>query len=303
MIENLKSLAVFSRVAETGSFTAAAKALHLSAPVVSQHISHLEKKLDTALVYRTTRSLTLTDAGNKLAAHASQMLEAAESGFDELTDARKEPSGLLSIALPGAVADSIFMDGLAEYIHAFPKVHLRLSFDDNLKDLVREGYDVGIRAGELPDSNMKARKILQGQLIPAATPELIKSLPSINNPSDLERQGLPWINSNFRQRPAKFKRRNSNQFQTVTPQPIVTLDSMMASARLLERGIGIGFVPKFHFVRLEAEGILVNVLPEWEEEPIDVYAVWPANSGSRSLSRHFVTYLVETFLAERKGVL
>ena len=99
MIENLKPMAVFAKVAETGSFSGAAKALGMSAPVVSQHISQLEKRLDTALIYRSTRSLSLTDAGRRFAIHARHMLDALADGFTSLLQSWRALHRLLAILL------------------------------------------------------------------------------------------------------------------------------------------------------------------------------------------------------------
>ncbi|MCB1385817.1 MAG: LysR family transcriptional regulator [Nitratireductor sp.] len=297
MIENLKSVAVFAKVAETGSFTAAAKALKLSAPVVSQHISQLEARLDTALVYRSTRSLSLTDAGQRFAIHARRMLDAMEDGFEELADETESPKGTLSVALPALILDSAFMDGLAEYVRRYPDIQLRLSFDDAVKDLVKEGYDLAIRGGVLEDSTLKARKLLQGELLPVGSPGLLEALGPISQPSDLEADHIPWIGAQSMNRKLAFRRiGGGNEVQHIVHKNKIVVDNSLGALKLIERGVGIGYAPRFYLQNHREPGLLAPVLPDWVTEPVGIYAVWPANSGSRSLSRHFVSFISEEFL-------
>ena len=292
MIENLKSVAVFAKVAETGSFSAAARALGMSAPVVSQQISQLEKRLDTALIYRSTRSLSLTDAGQRFAIHARQMLDALADGFDELAGDTQTPSGTLSVALPALILESAFMDWLAEYASRFPGVHLRLSFDDHFKDLVREGYDLAIRSGTMTDSSLKMRKLMDGELAPVATRELIEKYGPFDRPSDLERKEVPWIGSHLPVHKMTFRRTDGgNDSEAISPRPGITVDSALGAIRLIERGVGFGFAPRFYIQSARHEGRLVEVFKNWETDPIGVYAVWQANSGGRSLSRHLINFI------------
>ncbi|WP_075995289.1 LysR family transcriptional regulator [Salaquimonas pukyongi] len=297
MIENLKPVAVFAKVAETGSFSGAAKALGMSAPVVSQHISQLEKRLDTALIYRSTRSLSLTDAGRRFAVHARNMLDALADGFDEVEGDTQTPSGTLSVALPALILESTFMDWLACYIAKFPQIHLRLSFDDQFKDLVREGYDLAIRSGAMVDSSLKMRKLMDGELAPVATPEMIEKHGPFNRPSDLEREDVPWIGTHLAVNRLTFRQTGGgNDFEAISPKPNIMVDSALGAIKLIERGAGFGFAPKFYIESGRHEGRLAQVLDNWETDPIGVHAVWPANSGRRSLSRHFINFLEDECL-------
>ena len=292
MIENLKPVAVFAKVAETGSFSAAAKALGMSAPVVSQHISQLEKRLDTALIYLSTRSLSLTDAGQRFAIHARNMLDALGDGFEELAGDTQTPSGTLSVALPALILESVFMDWLAQYAAQFPDVHLRLSFDDHFKDLVREGYDLAIRSGAMVDSSLKMRKLMDGELAPVGTRELVEKHGPFNRPSDLEREGVPWIGTHLAVHNLTFRKTDGgNEFETISPKANIVVDSALGAVKLIERGVGFGFAPQFYIQSARHEGRLVEVMQGWETDPIGVYAVWPANSGGRSLSRHLINFL------------
>lgn len=292
MIENLKPMAVFAKVAETGSFSGAAKALGMSAPVVSQHISQLEKRLDTALIYRSTRSLSLTDAGRRFAIHARHMLDALADGFDELAGDTQTPSGTLSVALPALILESAFMDWLARYAAEFPDIHLRLSFDDQFKDLVREGYDLAIRSGAMVDSSLKMRKLMDGELAPVGTRELVEKHGPFTRPSDLEREGVPWIGTHLAVHRLTFRQTGGgNDFEAISPKPDILVDSALGAVKLIERGVGFGFAPRFYIQSARHEGRPVEVLEGWETDPISVHAVWPANSGGRSLSRHFINFL------------
>src|SRR5262245_60970627 len=151
MLDHLRAMAVFARTVETGSFRGAAKALGLSPSVVSHHVAQLEARLGVALLYRSTRRLTLTSDGNKLFEAARTMLEAAEGGLDQIAERSKEPSGHLSVTAPEVFVSGRVVDGLAAFARAFPKVTLAVSFTDMPLDLIRDGIDLAIRVGALAE--------------------------------------------------------------------------------------------------------------------------------------------------------
>jgi len=147
MLDRLRAMAVFAKTVETGSFRGAARALGLSPSVVSHHVTQLEASLDVALLYRTTRRLTLTDDGKKLFAAAREMVAAAERGLGEMPVEGLDPSGHLSIAIPAALIAETLYEDLAAFAQAFPRIALTLHSSDAQVDIIREGIDVALRAG------------------------------------------------------------------------------------------------------------------------------------------------------------
>ncbi|GLQ33815.1 transcriptional regulator [Amylibacter marinus] len=294
MLPNLKSLGVFAKVAETGSFAAAAKVLNISAPVVSQHISQLEKNLDTALVYRSTRSLTLTVSGEKLAAHARDMLDAAETGLEELQDDIKEHSGVLTMTMPSFLAAPKFTRVLKEFSDAHPKILVEVSYSTEFVNLIDNGFDMAIRVGQMPDSNLRARKLMDGHGCLYASPELIEKHGCPQKPEDLEAFGFPWIGAfrwsgewclqNVDDPEKHFKPKIEGPFH---------MDNGEAEKQMALISGGIAIMPEMYVTQELAEGSLVRVLPDWTTDPVGVYAVWPQNAGKRSLTKLFVDFLTQ----------
>ena len=296
MLNNLKSLGVFAKVAETRSFSKAATALGISAPVVSQHVSQLEAQLETALVYRSTRSLSLTDAGEKLAAHAKKMLEAAEDGLEEIEEGSREHSGRLTITAPSFLATPALTDVLIDFRAAHPKVDICINFSTRIENLIESGIDLAIRVGELQDSNLRARKLLDGHGELYAAPSFLKAHGEAKTGKDISLYDGKWIvpyrmtenclhHEEGEEAPVPFK--IAGDYETDGAEQIL---------QLALRGMGIAFMTYLYADEYVADGRLVRVLPGWHTEPTPVYAVWPQNTSRRSLTKLFVDHLAASDL-------
>ncbi len=293
MLPNLKALGVFAKVAETGSFAGAAKALNISAPVVSQHISQLEETLDTALVYRSTRSLTLTEAGQKLARHANDMLDAAETGLETVQSDVREYSGTLSITAPSFLASPGFSKELLAFSEKYPNVNLRLSYSTEIVNLIDSGFDMAIRIGNLTDSNLRARKLMDGYAEIFASPSLIEKYGMPKTPQDLIDGAYPWLIPPMWEELCLHRVDNLDEFQKIPLKGRFCLDNGEAEKQMAMLGAGIGLLPKMYVEKELEEGSLVQLLPDWISDPVGVYAVWPQNAGSRSLTRLFIEHFLE----------
>lgn len=159
MIDELRALAIFAKVVETGSFRSAANALKLSPSVVGHHVSRLEKRLGVALLYRSTRRLSLTHEGEKLFTSTKAMLSAAEKGLDSVAYHASEPTGKLNLTVPAMLTRSPLVSDIAAFAKEFPKVALSINFSDIQQDLIREGIDLAIRIGDLKDSALKSKRL------------------------------------------------------------------------------------------------------------------------------------------------
>lgn len=300
MLPQLKSLAVFAKVAETGSFSAAANVLGISAPVVSQHVSQLEGALDTALIYRSTRSLTLTDAGHRLSMHAHNMLDAAEAGLEELQDVMKSPRGRLSIAVPSFLASPKFTGIFANFMDKYSGVELEVSYSIGRHNLHESGYDLAIQLGEISDSNFMVRKLTEGHACLYAAPSLIEKLGAVNVPQDMFDKGYPFICEIGWTVMALHKIDGSSEVFNCESESRFWSDNGEAKKQMALLGRGIAWLPEMYVEQELAAGKLIRVLPEWTSEPVGVYAIWPRNAGSRSLTRLFLNFMAETILEKEK---
>ncbi len=282
-------MAVFWKVAETGSFRGAAKALGLSPSVVSHHVSKLEKQLGVALLYRSTRRLSLTTDGAELFAASGDMVAAAQAGLDAIKTRANQASGRLRVAAAGAVFESSpYFDHLMAFTREFPKVDLSISFSDQMIEMIGSAYDVALRVGWLQDSQYKARKLADLSRVFVAAPDVAaaKTVPKhIDGLSE-----WPWIK--LAQVPIRWQLTNrSGEHPATEPKPALEVDSVIALCEAARQGIGAAAVPRPLVAEDIKAGRLVVLSPNWDLMPVGVYAVWPNNVAQGSLAIQFVRFM------------
>jgi DNA-binding transcriptional LysR family regulator len=298
MLDQLRALAVFARVADAGSFRAAAKQLGISASVVSHHVTSLERYLDTPLIYRTTRKLSLTAAGKQLAVSAHSMLSAAEEGFGNIGQKSANPVGGLSITAPAVFQYARFVTRVSTFMKRYPKVEVTIKFSDRQYNIVEEGLDLAIRIGWLSDSSLMSRKLADGRLILCVSP-LYEGMDKIRYPEDLARQEMIYITGT----PSSVELTSRDQKATKRTERMqhrITVDSVFAAKRMAEEGCGVAMLPDFLVREAIASGDLVEILPDWWAPSFGIYAVWPNNPGTNSLRNLFVNYIAQIAKTEEE---
>ena len=284
-------MAVFKAVMDAGSFRGAAKVLGLSPSVVSHHVSQLEDHLGFALLYRTTRRISLTDAGAELLESARRMTDAAEAGLGAMSRRRDQPEGRLRITLPSGSVHPVFQEYHVRLAAAFPKLHLTMHFGDSLVDLEGSRYDLAIRGSfrGLADSSYKARKIYRQDVWLAASADYVAERGMPKTLDDLE--GWDWIES---PEGVTLKYLLSDPPDRVPEMPVrASMDSVIMGAGFGEAGLGVFPSVRSALVEQVREGRLVRLLPDVALNPVELYAVWPANVGPDSPVHHVVDYAVE----------
>lgn len=290
MIDNLRSIAIFATVVDQGTFRAAALHLGLAPSRISQAVSDLEKDLGVTLLYRSTRQLSLTHEGRVLHDTATIMLNAAESGLDAINPVSKEPSGALRITAPAFVTQTALMDTFAAFARRYPKVLLKFDFSDRQSDLIKDGFDVAIRAGWLEDSEFMTRSIGQIDRLLIASPDYAASQPAPLHPSDLET--WDWIR--FSMRPDQTELTSpTGETISVSGKSNVVVNSADSLFELAVRGLGLTVVPEHLACRGIDAGKLVHVLPDWSLRSLGLHAVWPDQSRRENLTMLFVRFLAD----------
>ena len=274
MIDKLRAIAIFSAVVDQGTFRAAALHLGLAPSRVSQTVSDLEKSLGVTLLYRSTRQISLTHEGRTLHEKALQMLAAAEDGLDAISPLSKEPAGALRISLPAFVTQTGLLDPFADFAKKYPMVSLDLHFTDQRHDLIKEGFDVAIRAGWLEDSELLTRRIGNIERLLVASPDYCASKSAPAQPEELEE--WDWIK--FAMRPGKSELTSADgDMVAVMGQSHVLVNSADALYEFAVRGLGLTAIPE----------------PEWSLSPLGIHAVWPDHSRRENLTTIFVRFLAE----------
>src|SRR5262245_42530996 len=180
---DLNEIMVFTRVVQTGSFTAAAKALGMPKSTVSRKVSDLEERLDTRLLQRTTRKLSLTDAGRTYFDYGARILGEVEDAERAIGDLQATPRGLLRVT--AGINSSYLAPIVADFLGRYPEVRLDLLCTGRAVDLVEERFDVAIRAGALPDSSLIARSLGAVSWFLVATAAYLKKRGRPRSPEDL----------------------------------------------------------------------------------------------------------------------
>lgn len=290
MINELKAMAIFVEVINRGSFRAAARALDLSPSVVSYHISSLEMRVGTALLYRSTRKLSLTSDGTLFFQKVKEMMLAAEQGLSLLSDHQQQPMGSVSVSLPSALSRSLVNQKLAEFAITYPKINLRLNYSDNQQDLVGKGVDLAIRAGSLKDSTLKSRSFgaIERCLVCSRSYLEGKAIPS--HPDELS--DWDWIALDQLSAQRVFIKDPSETF-TVSYKKKFVVDSVEAMSQFCQVGLGLATLADYQARRLIEDGDLVSLLPDWTIESIPLHLVWPENVSELSATKRLIRFLVE----------
>lgn len=289
MLDELRQIAIFAKTVDHGSFRAAAKALRLSPSVVSHHVGQLEQNLGTALLYRSTRKLSLTPDGERLLESAHEMIHAAESGLEAMSSKTQQPSGVIRVTIPALFTQSVLMDQLAQFSLEYPKVELSLDLSEVRRDIITDRFDLAIRAGKLEDSSFKAQKLFEFNRRLIASPAYLSTVPKIKTPNDLS--DCAWLElTPIRHLKTVF--RNARKRQLVQKKiSRITANSSAALVRLSRAGAGMAIVPESIAQPYVDAGELNYVLTNWTVEPINVFAVWPSNAPKNGLVRLLVKYL------------
>lgn len=290
MIEHLRHMAIFARVVDEGSFRAAAKAIGLSPSRVSETVSDLEDFLGVTLLYRTTRKIALTNEGRMFYARAAEMLRCAENGLNELNALSLEPVGALRVSMPAFMSSSTLATAIAEFIRRHPQVALSVTFTDARMDLLKDGFDVNIRAGWLDDSSMMSRKLGESDRALVAGTGYAATRPSPVHPSDMEE--WDWLHYKHRSEYTTLYGPEGEAVKVLGGSRL-EVDSVDALYHFTLQNLGATVLPEHLAARGVAERKLVRLLPDWRLVPLGFFAVWPDTSRRESLTLLFVRFVAD----------
>ena len=288
MHKELNSIAIFIAVVDEGGFSKAAEKVGLTNSVISHHVTKLEESLGDTLLYRSTRQVTLTDKGQDFYTVASAAVKSIEAAVGELKSEGSEPSGQLHIAMPSFVPDPRLQELIWGFATRYENVDLKVSFSDDQKQLIQDGFDIAFRLGKLDSSGMISRKIVDIELILVASPELVSNAPKITEPNDLV--DLDCISLNQLRWSVNLSKGNRYEEVPMKNQRIL-VDNIYAARDAAIAGLGLIPLPLGLCEQEIVDGKLVRVLPEWQISTIPLHAVWNNKAGRNSLTRRLLSYL------------
>lgn len=294
MSDRLFALRLFVRVARTGSFSRAGREAGLSQPSASRIVAELEREIGTVLFTRTTRAVTLTEAGSDYLLRIEPLLAAMEAA-DHAARGTGELRGVLRIALSSSFGMREVIPRLPVFMRQHPNLRIDLLMNDRLQDLVRAGVDVALRFGPLADSTATARRLGSPPRVLVATPAYLRDAGRPGSPADLANHSL--IVGPAGVNPVTWSFQRDGRLMSVRVEGRLNVTSNEGAVAAALAGLGIVSTALWGCRAELKSGTLVQVLEDWPMESVEVNALFPAGRAAKPAARAFADYLASA-LAE-----
>lgn len=283
---DFNEVAIFIKVVQVGSFSKAAIALGMPNSTVSAKISSLEKRLGVTLIQRTTRKLNITPAGDAYFKRCMLGLEEIKAAEAEIANIQGEPQGLLRITAPNELGSTVLPQLVSDYIKKYPKVRIEVLLTDRRVDLLSENVDLAIRAGEMKDSTLIAKRVGAIYFAPFASPKYLKAKGAPTHPRELKQHVCLQFSPLGVD---EWKMTSSKGSLNVPLSARVLINDMAALKKMAVMGDGIVFLPTYYCYTEVSNKQLIRILPEWRSNLAPVHFVYPA--------QRFVTPKLSAFMS------
>lgn len=288
-MDELKRIGVFTRVVETKSFSEAARQLGVAKSAVSKQIALLEKEVGVRLLNRTTRSLSLTEAGEIFYRHSAEIVNRTKIALSELREYQNQPTGKLRISCPVSFGTQHLVPVIKEVRALYPLLKIDLLLEDRVINMVEEGVDLAIRIGWLQESNLVAKKICDTPVIVFSSPEYLAQKGTPKTTQELQKHD--WISLSLLSSPLTWEFEKKGVKQSVQVHSHLKSNSVAAVIALAKSGQGISAISKFCIQDDIDQGLLQPILTDYELEPIGIYAVYPHREHVPPKVRIFIDFL------------
>lgn len=279
---DLELTRIFVKVAQNGSFSRAAEILRLPKSTVSKAVSKLERDTGTKLIVRTTRSLTLTQAGRQFYASSLGPILQLEDAQRSLYGQDDLLTGTLRITAPEDLGSYVIAPSVAELSKGHPDLSFELVYTNDLIDLVKDGFDMAVRLGPIKDSALKLKRVGEVVLCPVASPKYLKGADKIKQPADLRNHTC--LSLIYKSTLESWTLRSSKGKEQIEIRPKVISNQMTSLLQMALCGGGVALVPTYVSRPYIESGKLIHVLPEWSTPGVPVSIVTPlAPSASARL--------------------
>jgi DNA-binding transcriptional LysR family regulator len=295
-MDRLQNMTTFVAVAEEQSFSAAARRLNISPPVVTRAVAELEQTLGVKLLNRTTRYVRPTEAGLRYVEDARRILEEIELADEAAAGINAKPRGGLVVTAPVLFGRMHVMPGIVDYLNRYPETRVRALFLDRVVNLVEEGIDVGIRIGQLPDSSMRALKVGSVGLITVASPSYIETMGKPESPKALSNYATIASSAADNFIGWQFKASNKTQAFRINPRLVVSSNS--AAIEATRAGFGITRVLAYQVAEYIESGELIPLLQNFEPEKSPIHIVHREERNSSSKIRAFIDIIVDSLRSD-----
>lgn len=298
-MEHFSSIECFVRSAEVGSFAEAARRLSLTPAAVGKSVAKLEARLGVRLFQRSTRSLTLTEAGQRFLTEVSASLHTIQNAVANLASAEGQPTGTLKVSMGTVFGRLYIVPLLGEFLRRYPAISPDWHFDNRQVDLISQGFDAAIGGGfDLPQG-VVARKLAPAHRILVASPDYVARQPDIQNPEDLHAHPGILIRSPQTGRVRSWPLINrEREQQALSLKARMTMSDSEAACSAAEQGLGIALVSMPFAVPYLRSGKLLRVLPDWYVDDGNISLYYTEHKLLPGKTRAFVDFVIEQFAAQ-----
>lgn len=299
-MENFSSIECFVRSAEVGSFAEAARRLSLTPAAVGKSVAKLEAKLGVRLFQRSTRQLTLTEAGQRFLSEVSASLSTIQNAVANLASAEGSPAGTLKVSVGTVFGCLYVVPLLAEFLRRFPAITPDWHFDNRQVDLIGQGFDAAIGGGfDLPQG-VVARKLAPAHRVLVASPQWMHAHAGIEHPEDLHDCDGILIRSPQTGRIRTWPLSHRSQAQSPLRMKVrMTLSDSGAACRAASQGLGVALVSMPFALPYLRSGALQRVLPEWHVEDGNISIYYSEHKLLPGKTRAFVDFIIEQFAEQQ----
>jgi len=295
-MQDLNDLWYFVQVVDNGGFSPASRVIGIPKSRLSRRIALLEESLETRLIQRSTRSFTVTEAGQIFYRHCKAMIIEAEAAQEAINSLRAEPRGLIRLSCPIALLHVHIGEMLAKFMAFYPQVTVQLEETNRQVDVLNENVDLAVRVRPLPldDSDLVMRKLADRGMCLVASPELVERFTTPASPADLQH----WPSLAL-SKPQQIYRwclfGPDNQEVTLHHKPRFVTTDMDALRAAALAGVGLVQLPILMVNKQLADGSLVRLLPEWRARREVIHLVFPSRRGQLPAVRALIDFLVESY--------
>lgn len=284
-MDRFQAMRVFAKVAETGSFAQAAKALRSSPPAVTRAVAALEDVIGTRLFVRTTRTVTLTEAGTRYLDDCRRILAEVQEAEAAAAGSFATPTGTLTVSAPALFGRIYVLPIIMDYLDRYPGVTARALLIDRVTNLLEEGIDVAVRLGPLPVSNLMATRVGTVRRVVCGSPDYFRRHGTPRVPADLSAHRIVGATSTWSLSEWHFGQGQKTSVR-ITPRLLCSTNDAAIEAAV--QGWGLTRVMSYQVAPLIAEGKLIAVLTDDEEEPLPIHVVHPEGRKVTAKVRAFV---------------
>ena len=307
-MDQLLALRVFIRIAESGAFSKAADSMNIPRPTVTKLMQDLERHLDTKLLHRTTRRVSVTSEGAAYYERATRLIGDLDDMDESMVRAQAQPRGRIRVDIGSVLANMILIPALPSFRALYPELHIDLGVSDRPIDLIGEGVDCVIRGGELADTSLVARRLADLDWVTCASPSYLAVHGVPIHPSELMHPGpaakkttggpghaILGYFSSLTGRPFPLEFCKAAEQVLVQGQVVVGVNDSSAYLSTLLSGVGLGQAFRFMVAPHLESGKLRTVLDDWSRPRHRLSVIYPSNRHLSAKTRLFVEWVAHVF--------